>query len=97
MNRSRYSVMSVLVGLIAGIVLLVIFFGVWGASGFATGVWVDGCPDIVAAHIEAYGPCPTWWRITFLFVIPPIFIFLSIYCGLRVHRIILELQSKKDV
>ena len=85
-----------LIGITTSIVLLLIFFVVWGEIGFATEVWVDGCPDIAAAHIEAYGPSPKWWGIIFLFIIPPVFILLSIYCGLRVRRFILGLQGEKD-
>jgi hypothetical protein len=91
---NRYRVIGYLIGITTSIVLLLISFVVWGEIGFATEVWVDGCPDIVAAHIEAYGPSPKWWEIIFLFVIPPIFISLSICCGMLARRFILRFQGK---
>lgn len=82
MNSNNHSIKSILAGFTVSFIMLAILFPVWGYIGFATGVWVDGCPDIVAAH----EPSPLWWEITFQYVIPTISILISTYCGFRVSQ-----------
>ncbi len=68
-------------GFFAGLAALAILLVAWGWGGFATGVWVDGCPDVVAAYA-----CPKWWEDIFLFALPPVLVGISIFSGLWVRR-----------
>jgi hypothetical protein len=72
---------SALAGSFVGLAALAILLVAWGGVGFATGVWVDGCPDVVAAYA-----CPKWWEDIFLFALPPILFAVSICSGLWARR-----------
>ena len=73
---------NILLGLMTGAITFVVLFIAWGYLGFRTGVWIDGCPDIVAAH----EPVPIWWEISFSYVIPPIMFLVAVYAGIRTSK-----------
>jgi hypothetical protein len=70
-----------LAGSFVGLAVLAILLVAWGWVGFATRVWVDGCPDVVAAYA-----CPKWWEDIFLFVLPPTLFAVSICSGFLAQR-----------
>ena len=90
MNRKMISAIG---GTAVAIVSAAALAVAWLSIGFKTDVWIDGCPDVVAAHIEAYGPCPMWWERTFLFLLPLILLLVSVLSGLRAYRF-LKAKSK---
>lgn len=91
MKINSYSITGVFVGFIASLITLVTLFGLWAVGGFATDIWVDGCPDVVAAH----KPSPWWWEKLYVYVIPLILLSLSVYLGVRVNRMMLRLKDGK--
>jgi hypothetical protein len=60
----------------------------WGLLGATTGIWIDGCPDVVAAYVETHGACPPWWRDIYLIALPPVLLGLSVYIGLWTTRMV---------
>lgn len=56
------NIKAALVGACAASMALSAFFTGWGSLGIETGVWIDGCPDVVAAYAETHGACPVWWK-----------------------------------
>jgi hypothetical protein len=50
MYSDHSGVKGIIIGFAVGSVMLVSLLTMWYLGGFATGVWIDGCPDVVAAH-----------------------------------------------
>ena len=81
--------MSLKVALIS---LLVVLMGLavllvgWGFLGVKTGIWIDGCPDVVAAYIETHGAAPLWWKELYLWAVPPALCLVAFFVGQRTYR-----------
>ena len=83
-----------LVGSSATLGLLAALSVAWGYLGFNTGIWIDGCPDVVAAYTESHGALQDWWRDIFFYVLPPALSASSAYIGLMSYKLAAKRPNK---
>jgi len=99
--RNLYTVGASLLGLylviFAALAVLAAFSIGWGFLGVETGVWIDGCPDVVDAYVEAHGACPAWWKDVYFFAIPPALFASAAYIGLLSFKFVLAKRPNNSI